>query len=149
MIRKCFPCCVERWVIAKSFGRNQINGELIYEQLSSKPDGRNSTRKRQSIIGVANYQYDNRYDLAAVLNYSGTAVLPTGSQFNIYPAVSLGWTVSNEDFLKGNKVVNYLKVKTSVGLSGSDLFGHDLDRQTFGVTGANYWFGSGNTVSTG
>ncbi|WP_289452205.1 TonB-dependent receptor, partial [Klebsiella pneumoniae] len=38
---------------------------------------------------------------------------------------------------------------TSVGLSGSDLFGHDLDRQTFGVTGANYWFGSGNTVSTG
>ena len=134
---------------SKSFGRNQINGELIYEQLSSKPDGRNSTRKRQSIIGVANYQYDNRYDLAAVLNYSGTAVLPTGSQFNIYPAVSLGWTDSNEDFLKGNKVVNYLKVKTSVGLSGSDLFGHDLDRQTFGVTGANYWFGSGNTASTG
>lgn len=40
-------------------------------------------------------------------------------------------------------------MNASLGLSGSDLFGHDLDRQSFGVTGDNYWFGSGNTQVTG
>lgn len=134
---------------SRNFGRNAVNGEFIYEQLSSKPNGRNSTRKRQSILGVVGYQFDGRYSVDAVVNYSGTAVLPEGSQFNVYPAVSLGWTASNEAFLKGNQIVSYLKIKTSVGLSGSDLFGHDLNRQTFGVTGETYWFGASNAPIVG
>lgn len=133
----------------RMFGLNKVKGELVYQQLSSVPNGRNSTRKRQSIMGVVSYDYDNRYSVDGVLNYSGTAVLPEGDQFNIYPAVSLGWTVSNEDFLKNNPVINYLKLKTSVGLSGSDSFGHDLHRQFYGISGATYWFGQGNTASTG
>lgn len=131
------------------FGKSSVNGDLIYEQLSSKPNGRNSTKKRQSVLGTVNYQFDGRYSINGVLNYSGTAVLPEGSQFNIYPAVSLGWIVSNEEFLKKNRAINYLKVNTSIGLSGSDLFGHELHRQAFGVSGDSYWFGSTNTVSTG
>lgn len=132
-----------------NFGKNSISGEFIYEQLSSKPNGRNSTRKRQSVLGVASYQFDGRYNVDGVLNYSGTAVLPEGSSFSLYPAISLGWTASNEEFLKGNKVVNYLKMKISAGLSGSDLFGHELNRQTFGVSGNTYWFGDTNTTNTG
>lgn len=130
-------------------GLHKVKGEVIYQQLSSVPNGRNSTRKRQSIMGVVSYQYSDRYNVDGVVNYSGSAVLPEGEQFNVYPAIGLGWTVSNEDFLKNNPVISYLKVNTSFGLSGSDLFGHDLDRQSFGLDGANYWFGSGNTQSTG
>ena len=100
-------------------------------------------------MGVASYQYADRYSVEGVLNYSGSAVLTEGKQFNVYPAIGLGWTVSNEDFLKNNSVISYLKVNASLGLSGSDLFGHDLDRQSFGVAGGNYWFGSGNTQVTG
>lgn len=133
----------------RNFGLHKVKGEVIYQQLSSVPNGRNSTRKRQSIMGVVSYQYSDRYNVDGVLNYSGSAVLPEGEQFNVYPAIGLGWTVSNEDFLKNNPVISYLKVNTSFGLSGSDLFGHDLDRQSFGLDGANYWFGSGNTQSTG
>ena len=133
----------------RNLGHNKVKGELIYQQLSSVPNGRNSTKKRQSVMGVVSYDYNNRYSVDGVLNYSGTAVLPEGNQFNIYPAVSLGWTASNEDFLKNNSVISYLKLKTSFGLSGSDLFGHDLDRQSFGLTGGTYWFGSGNAPSTG
>lgn len=133
----------------RNFGLHKVKGEIIYQQLSSVPNGRNSTRKRQSIMGVVSYQYSDRYNVDGVVNYSGSAVLPKGEQFNVYPAIGLGWTVSNEDFLKNNPVISYLKVNTSFGLSGSDLFGHDLDRQSFGLDGANYWFGSGNTQGTG
>lgn len=133
----------------RNFGLHKVKGEVIYQQFSSVSDGRNSTRKRQSIMGVLGYQYSDRYNVDGVLNYSGSAVLPEGQQFNVYPAIGFGWTVSNEDFLKNNMVISYLKINTSFGLSGSDLFGHDLDRQSFGLDGANYWFGSGNTQSTG
>ena len=133
----------------RHFGLSKVKGEVIYQQLSSRPNGRNSTRKNQSVMGVVSYQYADRYNVDGVLNYSGTAVLTEGKQFNIYPAIGLGWTASNEDFLKNNSVISYLKVKTLLGLSGSDLFGHDLDRQAFGVGGGTYWFGNSNTSYTG
>lgn len=133
----------------RAFGLHRVKGEVVYQQQCSVPDGRNSTRKNQSVMGVASYQYADRYSVDGVLNYSGSAVLTEGKQFNVYPAIGLGWTVSNEDFLKNHSVISYLKVNASLGLSGSDLFGHDLDRQSFGVAGGNYWFGSGNTQVTG
>lgn len=134
---------------SRSFGKHQVNGEMMYEQLIRVRNGRNATMKRQSIFGILNYQFDNRYNIDGVVNYAGTAVLPQGAQFNVYPAIGLGWTVSNEEFLKGNPIVDYLKVKTSYGLSGSDLFGHDLDRQYFGLDGGTYWFSGNNTDQKG
>lgn len=133
----------------RNFGMHKVKGEVVYQQLASVPNGRNATRKNQSIMGIVNYQYSDRYSIDGVLNYSGSAVLTEGRQFNVYPAIGLGWTASNEDFLKNHAVISYLKVNASLGLSGSDLFGHDLDKQSFGLNGANYWFGSGNTQSTG
>ena len=132
-----------------TFDKSLVNGEIRYEQISSTPNGRNSSMKRQSIMGIVNYQYDNRYSVDGVLNYAGTAVLTKGSQFNVYPAIGLGWTASNENFLKEHKTISYLKVKTSIGLSGSDLFGHDLDRQSFGVSEGGYWFGDSNMANAG
>ena len=131
------------------FGLHKVKADATYQLLSSKPNGRNSSRKYQSAMATVGYDYDNRYSVDAVVNCSGTAVLPHGSQYNVYPAVGLGWTASNEEFLKNNKVVSYLKLNASLGLSGSDAFGHDLDRQVFGSDGPTYWFGSNNTANKG
>lgn len=133
----------------RTFGKHAVDAQLVYEQLARVRNGRNSTMKRQSLYGVVSYDYDSRYNVDAVVNWSGTAVLAKGSRFNVYPAIGLGWTVSNESFLKNNPVITYLKVKSSFGLSGSDLFAHDLDRQIFGVSGGSYWFGANNTSFTG
>lgn len=135
--------------INRHWGEHKVLGELIYEQNSLIPNGRNSTKKRQSIMGLVNYDYQGKYTADFVLNYSGTAVLPEGDRFNVYPALGLGWIASNEDFLKGNNILTYLKVKASAGLSGNDLFAHDLDLQQFGVTGKTYWFGANNDAVTG
>ncbi len=133
----------------RQWGDHRVGAAVVYEQNSLIPNGRNSTRKRQSILGVVDYDYKGRYTVDAVVNYSGTAVLPEGDRFNVYPAVGVGWVASNESFLRDNRVVTYLKAHASAGLSGSDLFSHDLDLQTFGVTGSSYWFGSNNAEITG
>ena len=133
----------------RSFGLHNVDAQLVYEQLARVRNGRNATMKRQSLYGVVSYDYDSRYSVDAVLNWAGTAVLTEESRFNVYPAVGAGWTVSNEAFLKDNPIVTYLRVKGSFGLSGSDLFGHDLDRQIFGVAGGSYWFGANSTSFAG
>ncbi len=133
----------------REIGKQVFNTQLAYELVSQLRDGQNSSRKRASIMAVADYSYDNRYYANAVLNYSGTAVLEDGSQYEIFPAIALGWVASNESFLKKSEYVDFLKLRTSFGLSGCDLFTHDLFLQTYGVSGSSYYFGDGNTTYSG
>ena len=67
----------------------------------------------------AAYLYDNRYDAAVGLSYFGSDAYAPGKRFVLYPTVSFGWIASNEDFLKGSDAVNYLKIRTSAGFTGS------------------------------
>ncbi len=63
----------------------------------------------------ANYMYDNRIVLNLTGILTGSGYLPGGDRYRISPSVGLGWIVSEESFLSGNNVVNYLKVKVNYG----------------------------------
>ncbi len=122
----------------KSFDKSDLKTYLKYEQSSDISSGRNNTFQRQSILGVASYQYDSRYYVDAVVNYMGSSVMPEDDYFATYPALSLGWVASEEDFLS-SLPFDVLKLRTSYGLSGSDLMSHDLDKQYY-VSGGGYYF---------
>lgn len=122
----------------RAFGPHAVNGTLQYRQESYVPTGINVTRKRQSYLFTAGYNYDNRYLVDVVANHSGTSVLSRGDRFRTYPAVSAAWIVSNEKFWQENPVVDYLKVRASWGRSGSDSdLDYDLDER--------YWVTCGGT----
>lgn len=69
--------------------------------------------------GEANYVFDDRYEAALGVSLFGSDAYAPGHRYVFYPSLSLGWVVSNESFLKGNNSVNYLRLRTSAGLSGS------------------------------
>lgn len=120
----------------RAWGLHAINGTLQYRQEAYVPTGINVTRKRQSYIFTAGYNYDNRYLVDVVANHSGTSVLSDGDRFRTYPAVSAAWVLSNEAFWHENPIVNYLKVRASWGRSGSDSnLDYDLDER--------YWVSCG------
>jgi TonB-linked SusC/RagA family outer membrane protein len=123
-------------------GDHAFDTKIKYEQLSQVRSGRNNTTKRQSVMGIVSYNFKNKYVADGVLNYSGSAVMPKGDYFSLYPAISAGWVVSNESFFNST-AINLLKVNASVGLSGSDLIGHDLEKQFF-LEGGDYFFQSNN-----
>lgn len=50
----------------RNFGMHKVKGEVVYQQLASVPNGRNATRKNQSIMGIVNYQYSDRYSIDGV-----------------------------------------------------------------------------------
>lgn len=126
-----------------------LNANVSYQQTSSTPSGQNGSRKYQSILTTASWDYKNRYSIDAAVNYSGSSVLTEGSQFNLYPAIGASWNLSNEEFLSGASSLDFLRIRSSVGLSGLTSFTHDLDRQFYGETGDTYYFGTNNSSSVG
>lgn len=128
--------------------RHKLDAGIVYEHMNTMNNGRNATKKRQSVMALANYSYDEKYIVQGVVNYSGSAVLPKGERFNVYPAISLSWVASKESFLSGSKFVDYLDVYASAGVTGMDLFGHDLYRQFYGA-GGEYFFTNSDTPFAG
>lgn len=125
-----------------------LNAALIYDQQSYSANGRNRSTKRQSAMATLSYDYDNRYSLSGVVNYSGTAYLPDGDRFHTYPAVSATWNVLNERFLR-HVNLNQFKVYASYGLSGWDgSLQHELYLQNYGK-GNPYNFTSAATSFEG
>lgn len=126
---------------------HNLNAGLLYGQESLVKLGRNNTWKRQNILGTFAYNVNNRYLLDAALNYYGSSVLKKGDRFNLYPALSAGWVISEESFFD-IKIIDFLKVRFSIGQSGVDDIPYELDKQ-FWIAGSSYYFRDANTVSGG
>lgn len=140
MLRSDFQAKID---YSRTFGQHQVGGALIYDMQSVVKDGRNNSRKNQSVLMNATYTYDNRYSINAVFNRSGSAYLPDGDKYANYPAVSAAWIVSNEAFMEKVTPVNLLKFRASYGLSGWDgNLTHELWRQSYNSSAAGYNFGA-------
>lgn len=126
-----------------------FNSSLLFHNEENSLKGQNNTYRRQSVAGNANYGYKNRYFLDVALSYSGSSVLNAGEKYRLFPAVSGAWLVSSEDFMKAVSVVNFLKMRASWGVTGSDVMAYDLGKHYFTMGGSTYYFGDNNNGSSG
>ena len=84
--------------------------------------GEPSYGRKLSYFGRANYEYDNRYMVQVSLraDAADSSVLPIQKRWGFFPAVSAGWVLSNEEFLKSTKSwMSHLKLRLSWGQNGS------------------------------
>lgn len=78
---------------------------------------------RRSLVGRLNYAYNQKYLLEASFRYDGSYRFPKGHRFGLFPAVSVGWRISDEPFFQssdGLKFVDNLKIRASRGEIGND-----------------------------
>jgi TonB-linked SusC/RagA family outer membrane protein len=69
-----------------------------------------------------NYIFDDRYLLETNGRYDGTSRFPQESRFGFFPSLSLGWRISNENFMDGTKRwMDELKIRASYGTLGNQL----------------------------
>jgi len=80
----------------------------------------------ESIFARIQYSYKDKYLLSAVLRRDGSSKFGNLNRYGYFPSGSLGWNASDEDFLKNNSVISYLKLRASYGVIGSDRI--DLNR---------------------
>jgi TonB-linked SusC/RagA family outer membrane protein len=98
-----------------------------------------------SWMGRVMYAYDNRYMISGTVRSDGASVLATGHQWHTYPAVSVGWNVANESFMKTLTVINLLKVRVGYGQTSNQAV---APYSTLGVLSTNP-YNYGTTYATG
>ncbi len=74
----------------------------------------------RSIFGRVNYAYDYKYLASVSFRRDGSSRFGPDSKYGIFPAISLGWVISEEGFLKDNKIIDFLKLRVSYGLTGNN-----------------------------
>ncbi|ANW96475.1 SusC/RagA family TonB-linked outer membrane protein [Wenyingzhuangia fucanilytica] len=69
------------------------------------------------------YAYDGKYLASAVLRRDGSTNFGPKNKFGFFPTASVGWVVSEEDFMKDVSFINLLKLRSSYGVLGNDRIG--------------------------
>lgn len=98
-----------------------------------------STQKHNlfSLFGGFNYDYKNKYLISGTVRRDGSSRFGDANEYGIFPAASVGWRISNEEFLKGSSTVNNLLVKASYGEIGNERIANYAFTSAL-VPGANY-----------
>lgn len=95
--------------------------------------------KHNGGAGRIAYIYDTRYIAEVSAGITGSVDYAPGKQYGVFPAASIGWIVSNENFLKKSKSLTFLKLRGSYGLVGNDntIGGRYQFTQTYANTGTS------------
>jgi TonB-linked SusC/RagA family outer membrane protein len=114
---------------ANTFGKHAVTGLLLYTQrkqfyhslsYSGVPLG------YQDYVSRLTYNYDQKYLLEFNMGRNGSENFPINSRFGWFPAISAGWVVTNESFIRNNiseKFLSYMKLRASYGVVGNDRMG--------------------------
>ena len=83
-----------------------------------------------SLYGRINYTYADKYMLTATLRADASSRFSKDNRWGYFPSVALGWRISEENFLKNNKVVSNLKLRLSYGQTGQQDILNDYPYMT-------------------
>jgi TonB-linked SusC/RagA family outer membrane protein len=109
----------------RTFGSHHFTGLVLYnesknfypDQFSDIPAG------LVGLVGRVTYDYKIRYLLDLNMGYNGSENFAPGKRFGFFPAVSVGWVLSEEPFFKNLGLFNYFKLRGSYGVVGNDKLG--------------------------
>lgn len=136
---------------ANSFGDHDVSGLLLYNQQKNIIDAQLPYNLR-GISSRITYGYQSKYFAEFNMGYNGSEQFKAGRRFGFFPAYSVGWMVSNEEFMKKQSFINTLKLRASFGRVGNDRIGSrrflyldDIQILGGGYTGS---LGNGQYVNT-
>lgn len=100
---------------------NDLGSAAVKDKISSG-DAANSL---VSVFARLQYKYNERYLLTATMRTDGSSRFGKDSRWGYFPSGALAWIMTEEDFMKNIKpYVSYLKLRASVGLTGSQNLGN-------------------------
>src|SRR5258708_5747701 len=98
-----------------------------------------------SLFGRVDYSYKDRYLLSGTLRRDGSSIFASDVRFGVFPSVTAGWRISQEDFLKDVSWLSDLKIRGGWGKLGSlsnalttnryTLFGQSAANSSYDITG--------------
>ena len=105
-------------------GENQLlKSQLFYGLGNTQNQAVNTAYNMSNLVSFAgrlNYAYKGKYLLTATGRTDGSSKLAEGNKWAFFPSAAVAWRISDEKFLKENKIISDLKLKYSYGIAGSD-----------------------------
>jgi TonB-linked SusC/RagA family outer membrane protein len=77
-----------------------------------------------SYFARVNYNFDRKYLLSVSSRVDGSSRFGSNKRFGLFPSVSAGWVISEEDFLQDNQTMSFLKLRASYGRTGNAEIGN-------------------------
>jgi TonB-linked SusC/RagA family outer membrane protein len=138
----------------RTFGSHKVGGMLLYEYIRQNETSLSGGRRgfpitdimdlnwgeeviddlvkgghkmfhRAGYVSRFTYDYKGKYLMEFTGRYDGSTRLPSNNRWGLFPAVAVGWRISDEDFFKRNvNFVNDLKLRASTGRLGNDAVGN-------------------------
>ena len=95
--------------------------DYVSSQSGSQVSGTSYTDRKLSYFARLNYEYDDKYLFEATIrrDAAGLSILPKDKRWGTFPAVSVGWVVSRENWFPENLKIDNLKIRASWGQNGS------------------------------
>jgi len=90
---------------------------------NAQVDAGNSGKFKNTLLSYfarLQYSYQGKYLFSGVIRRDGSSVFGPENRFGYFPSTSLGWIISEENFLTDNKFVDFLKLRASYGVIGND-----------------------------
>ncbi|GAB3858422.1 TonB-dependent receptor [Hymenobacter terrigena] len=119
---------------------NNINQGVLPSATALQPaptTGRPVDSRLLSGFGRLNYSYGDKYLLTATFRADGSSKFAPGRQWGYFPAASVAWRISSEEFMKQFTKITDLKLRGSYGLSGNNRI-DDFQYDTYFGSGAQY-----------
>lgn len=106
------------------FDLHEIDALLLYS-LENETYGRQQPFIHEGLAGRLSYTYNRKYSGEFAMGIQATETFAKGKRTGFFPAGSIAWIVSEEDFLRDNDLINFMKVRLSYGLTGNDKINGD------------------------
>lgn len=131
-----FTADVNAWYLNTAFGNPASRA------VSSSGD----ESKLASYFGKVDYSFDDKYLVSATVRRDGSSRFKSDVRYGIFPAVSLGWRISQESFMKNLTWLSDLKLRASYGELGNqqirnynfaDIYGGAVGTTFYDINGSN------------
>nr|WP_199001010.1 TonB-dependent receptor [Flavobacterium sp. ASV13] len=104
-----------------------------------------STRALSSYFARAAYSFHDRYFVTGTIRRDGSSQFAQDNKWDWFPAAGLAWKISSEGFLKENKTISNLKLRTGWGVTGNSSVPNNAYTSVYGTSATNW--GSGQIAT--
>lgn len=130
----------------RTFGKHNISANLIGQRELQGSAAAAAPYANQGVISEATYNYENKYFVTGSATYNGSENYAKGYRYGFFPAVTVGYNIANEEWMKSIKWISMLKLRGSIGKVGIPSPGTSrfYYQNRFGA-GSNVVFGNPNS----
>jgi len=125
---------------ASNFGLDDVS---IASNLRNVYGSGKSHSGLQSFFGRGSYSYKDRYIANFTLRADGSSKFIDQNRWGYFPSAAVAWRISEEEFMKNQKVVNSLKLRIGYGTSGNNniddnMYTTDYGSGSYAINNANF-----------